>query len=125
MKNYFCFKHTRTVANDNTIPFNGHRLQIAPGPKNSSYAKRKVDVRQHLDGSLEICYEGKRLAIFDPLDKQQPVRVNKFTPAPVKDVPRIQSQPKQPYPSKSPKSTKPAADHPWRKPFLPQKAEQL
>jgi len=52
-EDFFCFKHGRTVTNDNTLPFNGHRLQIPPGPKNSSYARKRVEVRQHLDGQLD------------------------------------------------------------------------
>jgi hypothetical protein len=56
---YFCFKHTRSVSNDNTISFDGHRLQIPPGPKHRTYARAKVQIKQHLDGRLEICYQGK------------------------------------------------------------------
>jgi len=121
-KDYFCFKHPRTVANDNTIPFAGHRLQIQSGPKDRSYAKAKVEVRQHLDGRLEICYQAKTLASFEPAD-QQPVRVNKFTPAPIKNVPQTPTEPKSAEPSKERKSTKPAANHPWRSPFLPEKSQ--
>jgi hypothetical protein len=36
---FFCFKHTRIVTNDNTISFDGHRLQIPPGPQRRSYAE--------------------------------------------------------------------------------------
>ena len=39
---YFCFKYTRTVTNDNTISFNKHRLQIPPGPQRRSYAKLRL-----------------------------------------------------------------------------------
>lgn len=58
-QDFFCFKHIRTVANDNTISFDGHRLQIPPGPQRRSYARAKVDVWQHLDGRLEVRYQGQ------------------------------------------------------------------
>jgi transposase len=117
-EHFFCFKHIRTVANDNTISFDGHRLQIPPGPHRSSYAKAKVDVWQHLDGRLEVRYQGHSLVTFEPAD-HQPVRVLKFTPAPGQAAP--QKQPAEPQPIKKPKvrtAYKPAADHPWRRPVV-------
>lgn len=112
---YFCFKHTRTVTNDNTISFSGHCLQIPPGPKRRSYAKAKVDVWQHLDGKLEVRYQADTLVIFE-LAEDQPVRVEKFTPTLRQDCP-IQKKVQEPL-KKMPKSHtlhKPAANHPWRR----------
>jgi len=115
LENYFCFKHQRTVTNDNTIPFDGHRLQIPPGPKRRSFAKARVDVWQLLDGRLEVRYQGKRLAIFKPT-AQGPVRIGHFSPA--LDP---QSQPEKPpevkldQPKQARKPHKPAQDHPWRR----------
>ena len=54
--NFFCFKYTRTVTNDNTVPFNKHRLQIPPGPLRKSHAKARVELHHYLDGSLTIFY---------------------------------------------------------------------
>lgn len=123
-KDYFCFKHTRTVTNDNTIPFDGHRLQIPPGPKRSSYAKAKVVVQQHLDGQLEIRYQGVSLATFQPAD-EQPVRVKKFAPRPGDETPKKQV-PQKPAPkTKERQPFKPAADHPWRKPLFAKKGEKI
>lgn len=123
-KDYFCFKHTRTVTNDNTIPFDGHRLQIPPGPKRRSYAKAKVEVQQHLDGRLEIRYQENRLASFQPAD-ELPVRVKRFAPLPAEETPKKQVQP---IPAAKPKVRqpfKPAADHPWRQPFLAKKVDKI
>lgn len=112
---FFCFKHRRTVTNDNTIPFDGHRLQIPPGPKRRSYAKARVDVWQLLDGRLEVRYQGKRLAIFKPAT-QEPVRVGHFSP-----LPEQQPQPKKPpkekldQPAQARKPHQPAPNHPWRR----------
>jgi transposase len=109
----FCFKHVRTVTNDNTIPFGGQRLQIPPGRQNCSYAHKRVEVRQHLDGRLEVRYQNQRLAIFEP-QGQEPLRMKKFTPAPgqTASTPVTQDPPKEPV--RKPSIPKPAADHPWR-----------
>lgn len=123
-QDFFCFKHIRTVANDNTISFDGHRLQIPPGPQRRSYARAKVDVWQHLDGRLEVRYQGQSLITFEPADKQ-PVRVQKFNPAPGQEVP--EKKPSQQKAVKKPKVRtpyKPAADHPWRKPLFAKPTER-
>jgi hypothetical protein len=123
-KDYFCFKHLRTVTNDNTIPFDGHRLQIPPGPKRRSYAKAKVEVQQHLDGQLEIRYQAMSLVTFQPAD-EQPVRVKKFSPLPEDETPKKQMQQKPALKPKERKPFKPAADHPWRKPLFAKKGEKI
>jgi hypothetical protein len=81
-----------------------------------------VQLKQHLDGRLEICYQGKSLVTFEPSD-EQPVRVNKFSPAPGQVAIQKQEENK---PVKIPKERKPnipAADHPWRKPLFAKKTE--
>lgn len=123
-KDYFCFKHTRTVTKDNTITFDGHRLQIPPGANRISYAKAKVEVQQHLDGRLEIHYQGMRLATFQPADAS-PVRVNRFTPSPTEVIPDKLIQPKTAAKPDGRKPFKPAANHPWRKPFLAKKVQNI
>jgi hypothetical protein len=111
----FCFQHRRTVNNDNTISFDGNRLQIPPGPDRTSYAKARVDVWQRLDGCLAIAYQGDILVVYEPA-APGPVRVGKFTPAPVEPVP----PPLQPQPPAAAKPTPrkpyiPPPDHPWRR----------
>jgi transposase len=120
-EDFFCFKHHRIVTHDNTVTFDGHRLQIPPGPGGRSYAKAKVELRQHLDGRLEVCYQGQRLVTFEPAD-ERPVRIEKFSPAAGQEAPKQQPEPKkkpvvrQPY--------KPPADHPWRKPLFGKSREK-
>ena len=77
---YFCFKYTRTVTNDNTISFDNHRLQIPPGPQRKSYAKARVELRHYLDGSLAIFHQGHSLVTFQPATPAPP-RVGQFQPA--------------------------------------------
>jgi hypothetical protein len=114
---YFCFKYTRTVTNDNTISFNKHRLQIPPGPQRKSYAKARVELRHYLDGSLAVFYHGQNLVAFQPATPAPP-RVGQFQPAalPISSPPpeatsaTLPKQPRQPW--------KPPADHPWRRPLV-------
>jgi transposase len=106
---FFCFKHTRIVTQDNTIPFDGHRLQIPPGSGRKSYAKARVDVWQHLDGCLEVRYQGESLVRFRPAT-DAPLRVGKFTPAPGQTWTQPPAAPK----TKLHTPHRPADDHPWR-----------
>jgi hypothetical protein len=76
-----------------------------------------VQVKQHLDGRLEICYQGKSLVTFEP-SGEQPVRVNKFSPAPGQVAPQKQAENKTVKKPTERKPHKPAADHPWRKPLF-------
>jgi transposase len=123
-EDYFCFKHIRMVTNDNTFSFDGHRLQIPPGTQRKSYAKAKVDVRQHLDGRLEVRYQDHSLVTFEPID-ERPVRIQKFNPAPGQVA--ITQQQKELKTVKKPKARKPykpAADHPWRRPLFAKPRER-
>ncbi len=108
---YFCFKYTRTVTNDNTIPFNNYRLQIPPGPDRKSYAKAKVELHHAMDGSLAVFYHGQHLVTFQPATCA-PLRMGVFqpaTPAPQPAKPQATTLPKQlrqPW--------KPPPAHPWK-----------
>ena len=57
-----CFKYIRTVANDNTVRFNGATLQILADDLRASYARAKVEVQERLDGSIVVAYRGRTLA---------------------------------------------------------------
>lgn len=113
-KDFFCFKHTRTVANDNTVPFDHHRFQIPPGRNRTSFAKLKVELRQHLDGRLEVRYQGDSLVTFLP-SNDQILRVNKFSPAPGQEAPEKQVEPITAQKPSQRIPQKPAANHPWRR----------
>ena len=62
----FCFKHERTVNNDNTISFNNRILQIGPSELRVSFAKCKVIVYEHLDGSISVGYGPHMLGYYLP-----------------------------------------------------------
>ena len=115
-----CFKYTRTVANDNIISFDGHKLQIPPGPQRRSYARARVELRHHLDGQLSVHYQGQQLACFQPAEAG-PLRLGHFTPLaqaaalhPLQE--RVLSRAATPEPVAT-QPHKPAPDHPWRQSF--------
>jgi transposase len=114
----FCFKHRRTVRTDNTISFAGHTLQIPPDRHRGSYARCRVEVRQHMDGRLSVWYQKRELVAFEPKEAGPP-RVGKFTPAVkvVKQELPSNGREKNPKLAKNRMPWKPPADHPWRKPF--------
>jgi transposase len=58
----FCFKFERSVAADNTLQCEGHRLQLLPDRWRASYAKTKVEVQIRMDGSLAVFYQDRLLA---------------------------------------------------------------
>ena len=62
----FCFKYERTVNNDNTISFNNRILQIGPSKLRVSFAKCKVMVYEHLDGSISVGYGPHTLGYYLP-----------------------------------------------------------
>jgi len=64
----FCFKHERTVNNDNTISYERRILQIGPSELRVSFAKCRVMVYEHLDGSITIGYGPHMIGYYPPKD---------------------------------------------------------
>lgn len=60
-----CFKQQRTVANDNTVSFDGVIFQIPKKSPHRSYAHKRIDVRVLLDGAVEFFYKTEKIAAFD------------------------------------------------------------
>lgn len=101
-----CFVYSRTVANDNTVQVEGQCVQILPGPHRASYAKAKVFVHDHLDGTRSIIYKGVRLAF------------RAIPSSPVHIAARLSRSRKKPRPSQATAARlpwKPAANHPWNR----------
>jgi transposase len=61
LDNIFCIKEERTVNSDNTISYKSKRYQILPNAYRISFAKAKVMVHEHIDGSIHIFYKNKEL----------------------------------------------------------------
>lgn len=62
----FCFKHERVVNNDNTISFNNRLFQIGPSELRVSFARCKVVVYEHIDGSITVGYGPHMLGFYAP-----------------------------------------------------------
>ena len=56
------FYYQSTVGNDNTVRLGGLVIDIPPGPRQRSYCKARVEVRQLLDGSWRVYYRDEIIA---------------------------------------------------------------
>jgi transposase len=68
------FAYEATVANDNTVRLGGLVIDIPPGPRQGSYARRRVLVRQHLDGAWSVWSDGRCIARHAPTPLREPLR---------------------------------------------------
>ena len=107
----FCFRYWRTVSMDNVVSLEGRIIPIPPGPQRRSYARVRVEVREHLDGSASVHYQGACIARQGPqsadLRTKRRGKVGE-KPAP---PPATSSAPGPPRAG----PWKPPADHPWRR----------
>lgn len=119
----FCFTYERTVGMDNTVRLGEHRIQVLPGPRRRSYARARVEVHEHLDGSLAVHHEGALLVSQRAPDEAPLIRARSgrlgaaqlvppsraavsLDPPPAPAAPETESGTRQPVPS---------PDHPWRR----------
>jgi len=56
-----CIKEERRVQGDNTISYEARRYQILPTKTRFGFAKAKVEVQKHLDGTIHIFHKGEEL----------------------------------------------------------------
>ncbi len=57
----FCLKERRQVHGDHTISYKGRKYEILPTKTRFSFAKAKVEVQKHSDGTIHIFYKGEEL----------------------------------------------------------------
>ena len=95
-----CFTYHYTVARDNTVRFGGHVLQIAPGRAGRSFAHKRVEVQERLDGSIVVVVAGDVLAT---------------RPAPPDPVTRRARQARRGTGAAPIPQPPPPAAHPWRR----------
>jgi len=60
-----CSEHERSVSRDNTVSWEGLRLQIPESPLRAHYVKARVKVRRYPDARLAIFHGPRRIAQFD------------------------------------------------------------
>ncbi len=70
IKRIFALRHERIVSNDNTISLNNRTLQLPKVRGVATLAKRKVEIREHLDGIVCV-YLGRRLIKEFGAEKKQ------------------------------------------------------
>lgn len=75
LRQILSFRYPRTVSKDNVVTLGDVEISIPPGPRRRSYAKARVDVRQHLDGSWSVYYQGQLIAEHDATVLSEPQRV--------------------------------------------------
>ncbi|GAH28519.1 unnamed protein product, partial [marine sediment metagenome] len=66
----FSIKEKRRVQGDNTIGYDTRRYQILPTKTRLGFAKAKVEVQRHLDGTIHIFYKGEELP-YKPIIPQK------------------------------------------------------
>jgi transposase len=121
----FCFKYKRTVAKDNTVSLFNTILHIPPGPAGRSYSGCLVEIQQRFDGSLKIFYKGNCIArTSPPAVPPAAIRVQtlngRYTEecqwtAPSSYTPKQETTVSE---NKPKTISKPAANHPWRRPAV-------
>jgi hypothetical protein len=118
------FRYGRVVNHDNTVQFQRQAFQIPPGPRNRGYAKARVWFHELLDGSIGIWSDTEQRWLLRTDASAVPVTLRArshrppaaeappaATPAPESDTIRSASA--------SGPSSKPARNHPWRRPYGP------
>jgi len=116
------FHYVRKVANDNTLRLEERLLQIPAGPYNRSYAGCRVQLQERLDGALAVFYQGRLIASQGPqspgpLRTRRRARGRELSADPL--TPDFRETPRQPSTPQAPPTgnhSKPAPDHPWRRP---------
>jgi transposase len=78
-----CFKYLRTVAHDNTLQLGSLRLQLAPRAAHWSWAGRRLEARQHLDGGWTVHDEQGRELLRAPATTLGELRAQHYVRAPI------------------------------------------
>jgi transposase len=65
-RDVLCIKEERTVGNDNTVSWQGRRLQIPPHPARAHFVKAKVTVHAYPDGDIAIFHGPRCLVRWTP-----------------------------------------------------------
>jgi transposase len=59
-----CIEEERVVARDNTVAYEGRRLQLPQSPVRAHYVKARVKVREYPDGTLAVFHGPRRIARY-------------------------------------------------------------
>ena len=64
--NILCIQEERVVGNDNTVHYQGMKLQIPPGPLRHHYVKAQVRVHHYPDGAMAIFHGPRKIGHYNP-----------------------------------------------------------
>jgi hypothetical protein len=128
-------RYTRTVARDNTVRLGPRWLQLPPGPGGRSWAGRRLELRECLDGRLVVVEARRILATqpspgpafvlrprSDPTNERQ--RRRRAVPRPSEPDARARRAAR---PGSSPTAPRrgPAPTHPWHRGYDPVRLHQV
>jgi transposase len=65
LREILCVEEERVVARDNTVAYDGLRLQLPQSPARAHYVKARVKLRHYSDGTLAVFHGPRRLARYD------------------------------------------------------------
>ena len=65
LREILCIEEERVVARDNTVAYDGLRLQLPESRARAHYVKARVKVRHYPDGNLAVFHGPRRLARYD------------------------------------------------------------
>jgi len=65
LKEILCIEEERVVGRDNTVAYEGLRLQLPPSPARAHYVRARVKVRRYPDGTVAVFHGPRRLAHYD------------------------------------------------------------
>jgi transposase len=65
LREVLCVQEERIVARDNTVAYDGLRLQLPPSPVRAHYVKARVKVRRYPDRTLALFHGPRLLARYD------------------------------------------------------------
>lgn len=115
-------RYTRVVARDNTLRLGSRLIQIPRGPHGRSYARRRVELRELLDGRLMVLADGAVIAQqpappeFVLASRRSPYadRVRSDPARPRRTSPRSLTQALNDLASAVPRAPR---RHPWTRPY--------
>lgn len=122
-------RYSRVVARDNTVTVPGRWIQLPPGPGKRSWHSCRVEVRELLDGRLQVFHRDQRIAeqSWDQPDftlaprNAAKRRIELGIDAPRSpriashDRPRLRSRPRNPRRGQLTNRRQPSSDHPWKR----------
>lgn len=67
-----CIEQDRVVARDNTVAYEGRKLQLPPSPMRAHYVKANVKVREYPDGTVAVFHGPRCIARYTAQGEQMP-----------------------------------------------------